>query len=397
MKKRVSLKWIFCLLGGAMLFACSKDYEGLAEVDNLIENIQIKNGMLVFPNHETLENVINGKESSYVDYVNEFKSQQQMFEDVVVAESKQMDYLDSLSGEALRIAPKHTPLYEDALKNGLIKKVFYNDGTSIYDYNLAVPYYAPVLNAEGFFAVRDTLYQVTKDYVKIWECADIYKKETLSNCVVSDEGKNILVFDYRNNKDCDVQNSLSRSGEMFPAAPANMEKGILHPLYTGIGPDLFCNVRFTFLYIDKIGLALPKYSRDMYLHFTAQKRVNGTSEFTYINDCSYSIWLSLKSQKDDIVSDMYSIKASGMRSNVWLTVYMPFKALVEGKSPLVTDEPYTYVLYARPFFYVEYNNNQSVASAGFTMTRNSILSSFEYNIEGGTYTRWLTEADLTGL
>jgi lipoprotein len=58
---------------------------------------------------------------------------------------------------------------------------------------------------------------------------------------------------------------------------------------------------------------------------------------------------------------------------------------------------YTYVLYAQPFFYVEYNNNQSVASAGFTMTRNSILSSFDYNIEGGTYTQWLTEADLTGL
>ena len=56
------------------------------------------------------------------------------------------------------------------------------------------------------------------------------------------------------------------------------------------------------------------------------------------------------------------------------------------------------VFYMRShFFYVEYNNNQSVASAGFTMTRNSILSSFDYNIAGGTYTRWLTEADLTGL
>lgn len=61
------------------------------------------------------------------------------------------------------------------------------------------------------------------------------------------------------------------------------------------------------------------------------------------------------------------------------------------------DEPYTYVLYARPFFYVEYNNNESVASAGFTMTRNSISSSFGYNIEGGTYTEWLTEKDLIGL
>lgn len=31
-----------------MFFACSKDYKGLVEVDNSIENIQIKNGMLVF-------------------------------------------------------------------------------------------------------------------------------------------------------------------------------------------------------------------------------------------------------------------------------------------------------------------------------------------------------------
>ena len=30
------------------IFSCSKDYEGLVEVDNSIENIQIKNGMLVF-------------------------------------------------------------------------------------------------------------------------------------------------------------------------------------------------------------------------------------------------------------------------------------------------------------------------------------------------------------
>ena len=77
MKKRVFFKWIFCLLGGVMFFACSKDYKGLVEVDNSIENIQIKNGMLVFPNHEVLENVINEKESLSVDYVNGFRSQQQ--------------------------------------------------------------------------------------------------------------------------------------------------------------------------------------------------------------------------------------------------------------------------------------------------------------------------------
>lgn len=90
MKKRIFLRLSFCLLGGVILFACSKDYERLADVGNSIENIQIKNGMLVFPNHESLENVINGKESPYANYVSEFKSQQRMFEEVVAAESKQM-------------------------------------------------------------------------------------------------------------------------------------------------------------------------------------------------------------------------------------------------------------------------------------------------------------------
>ena len=125
MEKRVLFKWIFCLLGIALLFACSEDYEELTEVDDLIEieNIQIKNGILVFPNHKILKNVINGKEISYADYVSRFKSQQQMFEDVVVAESKQMDYLDTLSGESLEKALKHSTLYETALKEGLIKEV----------------------------------------------------------------------------------------------------------------------------------------------------------------------------------------------------------------------------------------------------------------------------------
>ena len=166
MKRRISLKWIFYLLGSAMFFACSENYEGLVEVDNSIENIQIKNGMLVFPNHETLENVINGKESLCVDCVNEFKSQRQMFEDVVAAESKQMDYLDSLSGEALRIAPKHTPLYEMALKDGLIKEVVYADGTSIYDYTLIIPYYARVVNKGGFLQLEILFTKLRKNMLK---------------------------------------------------------------------------------------------------------------------------------------------------------------------------------------------------------------------------------------
>ena len=63
MKKRVFFKWIFCLLGGVMFFACSKDYKGLVEVDNSIENIQIKNGMLVFYTY-----VLYAQPFFYVEY-----------------------------------------------------------------------------------------------------------------------------------------------------------------------------------------------------------------------------------------------------------------------------------------------------------------------------------------
>ena len=193
MKKRVSLKWIFCLLGGAILFACSKDYEDV-KVDPSIENIQIRNGMLVFSNHEVLKKVINGGKYLYAGYVNQFKSQQRMFEDIIIAESKQMDYLDTLSGESLEKAPKHSPLYELALKERLIKEVFFSDGTSSYDYNLAVPYYSSVINKDGFFAVQDTLYQITENYVKVWIGADLKKIDILAKATNSDTEKNIFIF-----------------------------------------------------------------------------------------------------------------------------------------------------------------------------------------------------------
>ena len=46
-----------------MFFACSKDYKGLVEVDNSIENIQIKNGMLVFYTY-----VLYAQPFFYVEY-----------------------------------------------------------------------------------------------------------------------------------------------------------------------------------------------------------------------------------------------------------------------------------------------------------------------------------------
>lgn len=388
MKRRISLKWIFYLLGSAMFFACSENYEGLVEVDNSIENIQIKNGMLVFPNHETLENVINGKESLCVDCVNEFKSQRQMFEDVVAAESKQMDYLDSLSGEALRIAPKHTPLYEMALKDGLIKEVVYADGTSIYDYTLIIPYYARVVNKGGFFAIRDTLYQVTKEYVKVWKGANLYNVDVLANCTSSNEEKNIIVFDYQKSKNIILEGTGSLSRISFPAAPATIEKGIVQKaIGVSWNQDTIRNDRFTLKFIDKIGFALPNYTRDLYLQFTAQRKIKGTNSYGYM-ECNYDLYIDrLKMQTDGVVSGPFTVSVSAIGSNDWYTFYPTFLALLGGKTQMKTEDPYTYILNA--FIYYKVTSDDKSAFSAFSMLRNSINAPFVFKIEGNDDTSWL--------
>ena len=399
MKKLVSLKWIFCLLGSAMFFACSEDQEEIVGKNNLIDDIQITNGMLVFPNHKTLESVIGGEENSYTAFVSVFKSQEQMFEEVIAAESKQMDYLDSLSGEALENAPKHTSLYESALKEGLIKEVFYTDGTSTYDYNLAVPYYASVLNKDGFFAVRDTLYQVTKDYIKVWVGANLYETSVLAKSINSDEGKNITVFDYKKGKNAVLENANSLSRVSFPAPPSNLEIGIVQILDSYGGgsievPEYFIHSnRYTLTIVDKIGLALPKYTRDLYLQFTSQRKVNGSNSYGYYS-CSFDLALTLQTNTDGITSERTTINISGIDSKKWYTIYPAFNLIIEGKTQLVTEDPYIYIMYASTWFYINGRNNLEFGNSSFKMERSNIRQPLVSTITGEPRnTQWLNVLD----
>lgn len=396
MKKLVSLKWIFCLLGSAMFFACSEDQEEIVGKNNLIDDIQITNGMLVFPSHKVLESVINGEGNSYTAFVSVFKSQEQMFEEVVAAESKQMDYLDSLSGEVLENAPKHTSLYEAALKEGLIKEVFYTDGTSTYDYNLAVPYYASVLNKDGFFAVGDTLYQVTKDCIKVWAGANLYETSVLAKSINSDEGKNITVFDYKKGKNAVLGNANSLSRVSFPAQPSTIEKGVVQTSPPDASGNIYFDKRFTAMFIDKIGLALPKYTRDLYIQVTCQKKINGTNSYGFYN-CSFDLFFDVKTEIDGVTSGIIALGASGVGSNVYYTFYPSFNLLLEGKTQHVTDDPYAYILYASIIVQAKINfvddadgkNKDVNAQAMFKMERSSIYNPvFQYDILS-EHSQWL--------
>ena len=388
--KTMSLKWVFCLLGSVMIFACSKNLKEAAEEEenNFSDEIQLVNGMLVFPSYDAINEVIDGKE---FPYFGTFKSQKQMFEEVVAAESKQMDYLDGLNGEELEKAPKHTSLYEAALKEGLIKEVIYTDGSSSYDYNLVVPYYAALINENGFFAVKDTLYQITNEYVKYWVGADLNKISVLAKSVTSDEEKNIFVFDYKENTNVNIGNSLSRAIS-FPAPPVTVEKGVVQtikPQY--IDGTIPYEGRFVVTFRDKLAFELPKYKRDLYIQIVNQKKIKGTNSYGF-QGSSFDVFFTVKTQIDGVVSEPTMLSVSGTGYNVYYTFYPSFNFLLGGKTPQVTDEPYGYILSAViwvnatiPFS----DTDEALARVGFTMKRTSIdVPAYLFEIDS-EHSQWL--------
>ena len=346
-----------------MFFACSGEHDEIMGNNISSDDIQIVDGMLVFSSHRVLSDVIS-KGGFCADYVSVFKSQKQMFEEVVAAESKQMDYLDGLSGEELEKAPKHTALYETALKDGVIKEICYKDGATTYVHNLCLPYYASVLNKDGFFAVGDTLYQITDNYFKFWAGTSIDKKEVLAASIISDKTNNIFVFD----REMLNQTDKTLSRVSFPAPPSSIKVG-MYANYPDVG------YRFTISYIDLIGLALPKYTRDFYVHFTSQRLVNGTNSYGYM-PVPFLIRFSIRMQVEEETSS-YEVSVSGASADAWYTIYPAFKALIEGKIQLETDEPYIYVLNIGNQFVVDYE--QGHYFGGFFLSRED-KSAKEYSM-----------------
>jgi len=123
-----------------------------------------------------------------------FVSQRNIFNQIVEAEDgflwKPYEYKSDK--ELKKIAPPqgHTAIYQRYLRAGVIKRQPDDD---TYDYALSDRSYAPIVNADGFFIVADTLYQVKGGLFKEVEGADLSRRSSLDRARSTDSAKKITV------------------------------------------------------------------------------------------------------------------------------------------------------------------------------------------------------------
>jgi hypothetical protein len=135
-------------------------------------DVFVRDGMLVFASEDAFERVFGELQNQDRVLADEwerrlgFVSQRQLFDRLVDAEYA---YLvapyEKLSDEELaKMEPPvgHTDMYAELLERGLIRETVI-EGEPTYDYNLPTPSMARVLNAEGFVAIGDRVYQVKGD------------------------------------------------------------------------------------------------------------------------------------------------------------------------------------------------------------------------------------------
>ena len=75
--------------------------------------------------------------------------------------------LRELSDEEYDQAEKHSSFYNELLKKKFIRVQKFTDNSELYSLNLLSPNYEKMLNKEGLFAIRDTIYQITSDNIKM--------------------------------------------------------------------------------------------------------------------------------------------------------------------------------------------------------------------------------------
>lgn len=325
---------IICLALG--IAACTDEQVGPQTPST--NETRIVNGMLVFNSSRDLTQAIeNARDLPANSYVYNFTSKQDLLENIIKEERKNMDALDTLEGEALAKAPKHSSTYQKALENGIIKEIHYTDGSTSYDLNLCLPAYAKVINEEGFFAINDTIFQVTGDKVKIWYNGDIENTHFLTNTENNISSENIYIYQFSKQNPSFKSNNNSRAFS-FPVPPIPIEIGsIMRMLNNGD--------RYGFIFYDKIGIAdAEHYIRNLHVRIFGQEKINGTNSYNY-KSFTYGFRVNLIGNVNNEKINYQPMLLTGTASNIWYTIYPSLNLCLEGKNPQTTDEPYVYFTY----------------------------------------------------
>lgn len=307
--------YLFLVIVGMVFstISCSNNEEFFEPGDSNEATIAYKNNMLHFPSQEVLQKVLSNKLE--IPLVTSFSSQKDLFDKIIEEEYNHALSLKDLSDEEYEKQQVHSEEYLKALKESFIKEEVYEDNTTLYDLNLALPSYAKILNKDGFYAVKDTIFQITSTELKAWE-----------NCkVLADTNKVSYKIKY-------TKTPLTKS--LFPLQAAN--QSVAFATYTENAP--WDRVILTFL--DETKLAIPNVTRDIYIRTSFQRKVDGRN-FTYM-PAPFSITaffdLIINGETKNIM-----MTTNGTGANEWYTVYLEYEFLNPGKTTQTYTETYYYI------------------------------------------------------
>lgn len=324
---RRNLLLIIFVCTAMIMVSCSEDnMNGLPDNSGESTELRCIDNLLVFPDNVSLQKALsvhasNGLKESFV-------SQQNIFDLLVEKEYQRALYLKGLSDEEYDKVDRHCDYYRELLEKQFIKEAGYTDGSQLYQLNLCLPTYAKVLNAEGFFAVNDTIYQVTANQFKIWKGGDIENYRVLNEVSETDASRGIYVYDYS------ATGTGVKTRSLFPLY--NVDQEVAY--WSAVDPYDNPIRRSILTFYDKTVLALPGYKRDIYIRVSYQKKVDGRN-YSFVS-ASFQLRASFKVYVDKQPAPQIMLNANGTSADIWYTVYFPYEMLMEGKQSQVADDRY---------------------------------------------------------
>lgn len=157
----------------------------------IASNIAVQNGILVFENFDDYKSTLLAlskmpqQERRAWEQKTGFVSMRGIFEDIMAAEWEQ-----SKNGTTTG----HSVLYQSNLSNGIIAERLLSDGTKLYDLNIFNPFYALIINKNGFVKIGEDLFQFTAGALKQMQNTGLEQVQLLMNAQNSDSRLGIEVI-----------------------------------------------------------------------------------------------------------------------------------------------------------------------------------------------------------
>ena len=151
----------------------------------LANDISLQNGLLTFKSVESYRNTLlalnkmTPQEQLLWENNLEFTSMQQLFNAIILAEYETIG--------------SHSELYINNLQSNLILE---NESTGLYDLGLFNPAYAPLLNSNGLIQIENSIYQFTKDALKVWKNGNLNQLEYLLDLKTSNDDIQVIPMNF---------------------------------------------------------------------------------------------------------------------------------------------------------------------------------------------------------